>query len=414
MNIAIIGSGPAGCYLADHLLRLIPAASIDIIEKLPVPFGLVRYGVAPDHQSTKNVARVFDRLLSRDRISFFGNIEVGRDVELSELLSLYEAVVLATGAARDRRLGIPGEDLSGVTGSGAFVSWYNGHPHSQPPAVNQVRSAVVIGNGNVALDVARILAKGHEELAGSDLPHEVSAWLSDQPLETIHIVGRRGAGEAKFNEHELAELGTLKRARPVISDPAAITGDGPSAKVFRDFAEATSRETAVNIHFDFNLTPTAFLGDNNLRAVQFRSASGETVETPAQVAITCIGYESVPCCSATPENGVFTNQGGKIGDRLYVTGWAKRGPSGTIPTNRVEAQQVAQKIAQEISDGDRPGGTALQELLVQRGVRTIDYAGWKRIDAAELSAAGSERCRNKLCSTNKMLDAAHAGQLRPA
>jgi ferredoxin--NADP+ reductase len=379
-----------------------------------VPFGLVRYGVAPDHQSTKNVARVFDRLLSRDRVNFFGNIEVGRDVKLTELLSFYDAVVLATGAARDRQLGIPGEALSGVVGSGAFVGWYNGHPHSRPPEVNRVRSAVVIGNGNVALDVARILAKSREELAGSDLPPEALSWLSKQPLETIHIVGRRGAAEAKFNHHELAELGTLKRARPVVSDPAAIAGDGPVAEVFRNFAEAPARETPVTIHFDFNLTPAAFLGYNNLRAVQFRSASGETVGIPAQLAITCIGYEAVPCSSATPENGVFSNQDGNINDRLYVAGWAKRGPSGTIPTNRVEAQQVAQKIAQEISEDNRPGGAALREMLEKRGVRPVDYAGWRRIDGAELSGAGSERCRKKLCSTNEMLDVAHAGQLRPA
>jgi hypothetical protein len=414
MNIAIIGSGPAGCYLADHLLRLIPAASIDIVEKLPVPFGLIRYGVAPDHQSTKNVARLFDRLLSRDRVSFFGNVEVGRDVKLNELLSLYDAVVLATGAARDRPLGIAGEDLRGVLGSGAFVGWYNGHPHSRPPAANRVRSAVVIGNGNVAIDVARILAKSREELAGSDLPHEVLNWLDEQPLETIHVIGRRGAAEAKFNDHELAELGTLQRARPVISDPAALAGDGAVAKILRDFADAPMRETPVSIHFDFNLTPAAFLGETDLRAVQFRSASGEVVEIPAQLAVTCIGYESLPCCTAAPENGVFANQDGKIDDRLYVVGWAKRGPSGTIPTNRVEAQQVAQKMAQEISEGNRSGTAALRRVLEERGVRSVDYAGWRRIDAAELSGASSERCRQKLCSTNEMLEAAHAGQLRPA
>ncbi len=414
MNIAIIGSGPAGCYLADHLLRLIPTASIDIIEKLPVPFGLIRYGVAPDHQSTKNVARVFDRMLSRDRVHFFGNIEVGRDVKLNELLSLYDAVVLATGAAHDRQLGIPGEDLSGVVGSGAFVGWYNGHPHSRQPVANGVRSAVVIGNGNVAIDVARILAKSRDELAGSDLPPDVLDWLAEQPLETIHIVGRRGAGEAKFNDHELAELGMLQRARPLVSDSAAAAGDGAIAKVFREFTEAPSRETPVSINFDFNLAPTAFLGDTNLRAVQFRAASGEPLEIPAQLAVTCIGYETLPCCTATPENGVFTNQDGKIDDRLYVAGWAKRGPSGTIPTNRVEAQQVAQKIAQEISSGNRPGSAALRELLEKRGARPVDYAGWRRIDAAELKGASSERCRRKLCSTNEMLDVAHAGQFRPA
>jgi NADPH-dependent glutamate synthase beta subunit-like oxidoreductase len=413
MNIAIIGSGPAGCYLADHLLRLLPTASIDILEKLPVPFGLVRYGVAPDHQSTKNVARVFDRVLSRDRVSFFGNVEVGRDVKLNELLGMYDAVVVATGAACDRQLEIPGEDLAGVTGSGEFVSWYNGHPHGQGPAVSDVRSAVVIGNGNVALDVARMLAKAREELAGSDVSKEVSTWLHAQPIESVHIVGRRGAAEAKFNEHELAELATLQRSRPVVNAPDVST-DGAVAKVLRTFVEAPERDTPVAINFHFNLTPTAFLGDETLRAAQFRTVANELVEIPAQLAVTCIGYQSVPCCSATPENGIFTNDNGKIADRLYVVGWAKRGPSGTIPTNRVEAQQVAQRIAQEIKDGQRPGTDTLRLLLEERGCRWVDYQGWRRIDAVELSQAGTERCRGKLCSTSEMLDAAHAGQLRPA
>lgn len=413
MNIAIIGSGPAGCYLSDHMLRLLPDASIDILEKLPVPFGLIRYGVAPDHQSTKNVARVFDRVLSRDRVSFFGNVEVGRDVTLNELLELYDAVVLATGAARDRQLGIPGEDLPGVAGSGAFVGWYNGHPHATSPAVNNVREAVVIGNGNVALDVARILAKGREELSGSDLPNEVLHCLQAQPLETIHLVGRRGAADTKFNDHELAEIGTLQRARPMVN-PSDITGEGAAAKVLRGFAEAPQRDALVTIHFHFNLTPAAFVGDDALRAVQFRSASGETVELPAQLAVTCIGYESLPCCTATPENSIFANDNGKVDDRLYVVGWAKRGPSGTIPTNRVEAQQVAQKIAQEIQGADRPGTSALRGLLEQRGCRYVDYQGWHKIDVTELSRAGAGRCREKLCSTNEMLEAAHAGQLRPA
>jgi NADPH-dependent glutamate synthase beta subunit-like oxidoreductase len=414
MNIAIIGSGPAGCYLADHLLRLVPNASIDILEKLPVPFGLIRYGVAPDHQNTKNVARLFDRLLSRDRVSFFGNVEVGRDVKLNELLSLYDAVILATGAALDRRLGIPSENLAGVIGSGAFVGWYNGHPHGKPPTVHGVRSAVVIGNGNVAIDVARVLSKRGEELSGSDLPHAVLEWLNAQPLEKIHIVGRRSAADARFNDHELAELGALQRAKPVISNPADIAGEAAFAKVLRGFVDAPTRETPVSIHFDFNLTPTAFLGETSLRAVQFRSASGEAVEIPAQLAITCIGYETMACCSATPENGVFRNEDGRIEDRLYVVGWAKRGPSGTIPTNRVEAQQVAQKIAQEISDAGRTGTTELRRLLEERNVRAVDYAGWKRIDAAELSRVSSQRCREKLCSTSEMLEAAHTVQLRTA
>ncbi len=412
-HIAIIGSGPAGCYLADQLLRVIPDASIDILEQLPVPFGLIRYGVAPDHQSTKAVARVFDRVLARERVSFFGNVSVGRDVRLTELMSLYDAVALATGAARDRRLGVPGEDLPGVMGSGAFTGWYNGHPHRQPPPVSDVRSVVVIGNGNVAIDVARILAKGPEELAGSDITREAMAWLLAQPLEKIHIAGRRSAGDAKFTDHELAELGTLRRARPIV-DARNLAGDSAVVNTLRGFAAGDARDTPVSIIFQFNLTPVAFLGESRLEAVQFRSAGGKAIDIPAQLAIICIGYEAIACGSASPQDGVFVHQDGWIAEELYVVGWAKRGPSGTITTNRAEAQQVAQKIAGEIVDRGRRGGAGLRELLEGRGSCWVDYAGWRRIDAAELAHACAERCRDKFCKMDAMLETARSGQLRPA
>jgi len=408
-HIAIIGSGPAGCYLADHLLRLIPDAAIDVIEQLPVPFGLIRYGVAPDHQSTKAVARVFDRALGRERVSFFGNVSVGRDVSFDELMSLYDAVVLATGAQRDRKLGIPGEEMPGVIGSGAFVGWYNGHPDKLPPDVANVRSAVVIGNGNVAIDVARILAKSTQELAGSDLSSEVQDWLSAQPLERIHIIGRRGAADARFTDHELAELGGLQRARPVV-DVADLSGESAVVKTLRNFAESPARDTPVEIHFHFHLAPFAFLGEEKLEAVEFRTGTtGDRVDIPAQLAVTCIGYEALACCSLVPVNGCFANEGGKVGERLYAVGWAKRGPSGTIPTNRVEAQQVAQRMAEEIADGNRAGGARLRELLLERGVRWVDYTGWRRIDAAELAQASADRCRVKLGTTAEMLQAARGG-----
>ncbi len=409
-HIAIIGSGPAGCYLADSLLRLMPRVRVDILERLPVPFGLIRYGVAPDHQSTKGVARVLDRVLARDRVRFFGNVEVGRDVKLDELMSLYDAVVLATGASRDRRLGIPGEDLPGVVGSGAFVGWYNGHPDQTAPPVRQVRSAVVIGNGNVALDVARVLAKERADLAGGDLPRDVVSWLAGHPLEQVHIVGRRGGADARFSEHELAELGTLSRARPVVDYPASLAGDSPVVKTLRTFAESGQTAAPVTIHFHFNLTPTAFLGDKTLHAVQFRATDGSLREIAADLAVTCIGYESVACCSATPSNGIFANQDGKVRDRLYVVGWAKRGPSGTIPTNRTEAQQVAQRITCEVPDSQRPT-VALGKLLEERGVCWVDYAGWRSIDTAELAGASEERCRHKILGIEEMVSAAQAGQL---
>jgi ferredoxin--NADP+ reductase len=413
-SIAIIGSGPAGCYLAEHLLRLLPDARIDVLEKLPVPFGLVRYGVAPDHQGTKGVARVLDRTLSRERVRFFGNVEVGRDVTLNELRKMYHAVVLATGATCDRRLGIPGEDLPGVIGSGAFVSWYNGHPSRSTPELQDVRSAVIIGNGNVALDVARILAKGREELAGSDLPEDVLAAFETQAIKNIHIVGRRSAADARFTEHELAELGTLQRAEPVVESAVNVAGDTAVEQVLRQFARGERRDLPVKIYFHFGLTPVEFVGDGHLQAVRFRSSIGEEREIPAQLAVTCIGYETGACCTATPENGVFANNAGKIAEGLYVVGWAKRGPSGTIPTNRTEAQQVAGVIVADLAKAQQKSGGDLAVLLRSRAKVWVDYKGWKRIEETEQSGACAQRCRLKLLKLEEMLEAAAKPELRPA
>jgi NADPH-dependent glutamate synthase beta subunit-like oxidoreductase len=407
-HIAIIGSGPAGCYLADHLSRLLPDASIDILERLPVPFGLIRYGVAPDHQRTKAIARVLDRVLAREGVSFFGNVEVGRDVHLEELMRMYHAVVLATGAPCDRRLGIPGEDLRGVIGSSAFTGWYNGHPDRAAPPLRDVRSAVVIGNGNVAIDVVRILAKAEDELSGSDLSPEVMSLLGAQPIKAIHIVGRRGAADARFTDHELAELGTLHRARPVV-DPAGLIGDTAIVKTLQGFA-GDRRDTPVTINFHFNLTPHSFVGDDHLRAVQFRAADGNFAELPAQLAVTCIGYQARSCGTAVPKNGVFPNDNGRVSEGLYVVGWAKRGPSGTIPTNRSEAQQVAQKIVQEAGHNNREGRAALCRLLEERRLAWVDHAAWRRIDAAEVARAGKQRSRMKFNTVAEMLDAAQVAQ----
>ncbi len=353
VSIAIIGSGPAGCYVAEHLLKLLPEARIDVLEKLPVPFGLIRYGVAPDHQSTKGAARVMERTLARDRCV---SSATSRSAAISRCMNydqMYHVVVLATGATRDRKLGVPGEELPGVIGSGAFVSWYNGHPSRVTPELREVRSAVIIGNGNVALDVARILAKHGDELKGSDLPPDVLETLRSQKIEDIHIVGRRSAAEAKFNEHELEELGGLQRARPVIENLEGLRGETPVQKVLQKFARDERTGLPLTIHFHFGMTPVAFTGsnisreegremdassarprsgpdaefretgqhrgfnqDSRLRSVCFRTNSGEEVEIPAQLAVTCIGYEAVPCCTATPANGVFANDAGKIADGI--------------------------------------------------------------------------------------------------
>ncbi len=303
-----------------------------------------------------------------------------------------------------------------------------------------MRSAVIIGNGNVALDVARILAKHGDELKGSDLPPDVLAALRSQPIKDIHIVGRRGAAEAKFSPTELKEIGTLQRAKAMVEDPNGASGDTPVEQVLLEFATDQRTQLPVTIHFHFGLTPMSFIGcnkrreegreiyvssarprscpdaefreadsrnmfdqDTRLQSIRVRSSSGDEVEIPAQLAVTCIGYEAVPCCTASPSNGTFANDGGRIGDGLYVVGWAKRGPSGTIPTNRAEALQVAQKIASEVTAAPERSAVDLTELLQSRGVVWIDYAGWKRIEEAERAGACDERCRLKLLRTEDML-----------
>ena len=410
LRAAIVGSGPAGFYAAEALIESGPTLLVDMFERLASPFGLVRSGVAPDHPKLKQPILVYQQIAESPQFRFLGNVTVGRDVSVPELKDCYHVVVFACGAQTDRAMGIGGEYLPGSRAATEFVGWYNGHPDHRAPAIDGVRSALIIGNGNVAIDVARVLAKSSTELAGSDLSADVMSWLEAQPIESIHIVGRRSAADAKFTQHELAELGTLQRAVPTVMDPASVFGNGAIVETLRTFTKNQSRSAQVTICFHFNLTPIGFLGNERLSAVQFRSANGAVTEIPAQLAVTCIGYETRACCTANPANGVFTNEEGKVEDRLYVVGWAKRGPSGTIPTNRAEAQQVAQKIAQEVPDSVRPGRAGVLPLLEQRQVCWVDYAAWRRIDAAELARAGGERCRGKLTTVTGMLKAAQVDQ----
>jgi NADPH-dependent glutamate synthase beta subunit-like oxidoreductase len=401
LHIAIVGSGPAGCYLAERLVREAPGSRIDIIDRLPTPYGLVRAGVAPDHQSTKAIARIFDRVLTRNGVAFWGNVEIGRDVTLDELRGLYDAVVIATGAPRDRHLGVAGEDLPGVVPSGRFVGWLNRHPDHADASFDlaAVRSAVVIGNGNVALDVVRLLAKTPAELAQSDIAPAVERALAAMPLETIHIVGRRGPAEAGFSPHELGELGALARAQPIVDAadlPAADAApDKPVIAILADFASRPAAAKPLTIRFHFHAGPSRFAGTQRVEAAHFiRPDGGETI-LAADLVVTCIGYRAASCCTLAPEDGVFANAGGLIAPGLYVVGWAKRGPSGTIATNRAEAHDVAQRLLAEIVPDGRVGAAGLAALLCERGTRRIDYAAWLHIDAAERGRAQPGRPREK-------------------
>ncbi|MDB5676500.1 MAG: Ferredoxin--NADP(+) reductase, actinobacterial (Eukaryote-like) type, partial [Sphingomonas bacterium] len=355
-HIAIIGSGPAGYYTAEACQKQFgEAVRVDIIDRLPVPYGLIRTGVAPDHQSIKGVSRRYEAVALSDNVRFVGNVLVGQDVGIEELVGLYDAVVLATGAPADRPLGIPGDDLPGVIGSAAFVGWYNGHPDFaalNPPLHGP--GAVVVGAGNVALDVARILAKSAEEFTGSDIVGHALDHLGTATHETITILSRRGPHQIAMTPKELGELGHLTRAVPRVepgdlpsidADAALEPGLRKSVTHLRDFAKPRD-DAAITINFDFFAKPVAIEGDGKAERVivertrvdEFGRAAdtGETYVVPASLVVSCIGYRTPPIPGVPYDEslGRFANVEGRIGPGLYAVGWARRGPSGTIGTNR--------------------------------------------------------------------------------
>ncbi len=433
-SVVIVGAGPAGFYVADALLRSLPDARIDLVDRLPTPYGLVRGGVAPDHQGTKNVARQFERTLTRSAVRFVGNVRVGRDVSYEEIRQAYEVMVISTGAPVDRSLGIPGEDLSGVYGSGAFVGWYNGVPdYSELAPPLDHPALAVIGNGNVALDIVRILAKTPEELATSDLPRHARETLARSALRDIFLIGRRGPAQAAFSPAELAELGDLAQAHPVvdasqISTPIPERGDagGPrnSEKILdllHRFAEPPPRPKPLRIHLLFHATPAAVLGNARVTGLHLernRSVGGRmepaggSFDLQVGVVVTAIGYRSAPIRGLPFDDarGVVKNVGGRVSDGVYATGWCRRGAHGTIPDNRSDAMSVAGLIVADLSASGgtyrKPGPAMLDALLAARGVERVDYAGWQRIHVAESARAGPGRPREKLTQIQELLAAA--------
>jgi len=419
-HFAIIGSGPAGFYTAEALAKSFgETARIDIVDKYPVPYGLIRFGVAPDHQSLKAVSKRYDKVAETDGVGFFGNVAVGTDVSVDDLLELYDAVILATGAPRDRKLGIAGDDLPGVIGSAEFVGWYNGHPDFadlDPPLDGT--NAAVIGNGNVALDVARILSKTRQEFEGSDIVGHSLEALDRSAIRTINILGRRGPHQIAMTPKELGELAHLEAALPLIdladfppreADDALEAGQRKSVTILRDFAELRANKPKSMV-FDFFARPLSVEGDGRAeRLVVERTqldekggarGTGDTYEVRASLIVSCIGYATAPIAGVPYDErgGKFLNESGRISDRLYAVGWARRGPSGTIGTNRPDGYEVAEQVATAMapgSDGGKAGGEKLLELLVPRGARPTSFDDWRRIEAAEAAAARPDSPREK-------------------
>jgi NADPH-dependent glutamate synthase beta subunit-like oxidoreductase len=420
-HFAVIGSGPAGFYTAEALSKAYgDSARIDILDRYPVPYGLIRFGVAPDHQSLKAVSKRYDKVAETEEVAFIGNVAVGRDVSVDELLEHYDAVILAIGAPHDRKLGIPGEDLPGVIGSAEFVGWYNGHPDfaDLDPPLDGTHAAV-IGNGNVALDVARILSKTRHEFEGSDIVGHALEALEKSAIRTITILGRRGPHQIAMTPKELGELGHLEAAVPLVdlsdfppveADAALEPGQRKSVTLLREFADLPGGKSKAMV-FDFFAKPLAIEGDGRAeRLVVERTelddkggarGTGETYEVPASLIVSCIGYTTPPIAGVPYDErgGKFLNENGRISDRLYAVGWARRGPTGTIGTNRPDGYEVAEAIVAEMPPGsasDRAGGKGLKHLLGERGVKSTDFADWRRIEQAEEVAARAGSPREKM------------------
>ncbi|HEX6763678.1 MAG TPA: FAD-dependent oxidoreductase [Gaiellaceae bacterium] len=439
LRVAVVGSGPAGFYTADALLKSAdPAVAVDVLDRLPTPWGLVRLGVAPDHENIKAVSRAFERIAARPGFRFFGNVEVGSTVSHAELLELYDAVVYTVGAQTDRRLEIPGEDLAGSWPATAFVAWYNGHPDFQHLSFDLSHErVVVVGNGNVAIDCARMLALTVDELSTTDTVDVAERAIVESGIREIVMLGRRGPVQAAFTPPELQELGELAGA-DVVVDPADLELDAASAEaleqdrerarrnvdLLREFSERPSVGRPRRIVLRFLVSPVAILGEDRVEAVEvvrneLVSQGGRLVARPTGVGetIPCglvlrsVGYQGVelPGVPFDAASAVMPNDDGRVcgAERTYCAGWIKRGPSGVIGTNKKDATETVETLLADARAGRlaATGGDDLAVLLEQRGAPFVEHDGWQAIDAFERGAGEPlGRPRVKVTSWDDLLE----------
>jgi ferredoxin/flavodoxin---NADP+ reductase len=444
LKVAVVGSGPAGFYTADTLLKSEdPQVAVDLLDRLPTPWGLVRLGVAPDHENIKAVSRAFEKIAARPGFRFFGNVEVGSTVSHDELLGIYDAVVYTVGAQTDRRLGIPGEDLPGSWPATAFVAWYNGHTDFQDLDFDlDCERVVVIGNGNVAIDCARMLALTAEELAPTDTIDAAADAIAASPLREILMLGRRGPVQAAFTPPELKELGELSGAAPVVDvhdldlDPAskeALELDRDRARrnydLLHEYAARPPEEKARRIILRFLVSPAAILGEDRVEAVEIvhnelveeggkivARPTGETETIPCGLVLRSVGYQGValPGVPFDERRGTIPNTGGRVdgAERTYAAGWIKRGPSGVIGTNKKDATETVELLLEDARAGELSveSTESLEELLDRKGAPYVEYAGWQAIDAAERTAGELRgRPRVKLAAWDALLRTGRPG-----
>lgn len=446
--VAVVGAGPAGFYAIESLLKSDMQVRVDIFERLPTPFGLVRSGVAPDHQSIKGVTRIYDKILADARVRLFGNVTIGHDITPAELLAHYDQVIYAVGAQSDRKMGIPGEDLHGSAPATAFVGWYNGHPDYRDAQFDlQCDRVVVIGNGNVAMDVTRALMAPVDELATTDMADHALATLRTSQVAQVVMLGRRGPVQAAFTTPELKEFGELHGV-DVLLDADDFVLDATSEtqlanekvaarnmEVMQTYRDRPLQQAQRSIHMQFLWSPVEIVGHEGRvtgivvernRLEPDGNGGVKPVGTGMRRTIACglvlrsVGYRSVPIADVPfdDKRGLFPNRDGRMlvsagGDvlpRCYVVGWAKRGPSGIIGTNKPDSVATATAMKEDWASLQVPAtrdGDTIVQLLAARNVTVIDYAKWQKIDAHECAAgAASGRPRVKVTHIATMLDIA--------
>ena len=453
LRVAVVGAGPAGIYASDILSKTDLDVSIDLFERLPAPFGLVRYGVAPDHPRIKQIIVALHKVLSRGDIRLLANVDYGEDVKLEDLRQFYDAVIFSTGSIKDADLNIPGIDLDGSYGAADFVSWYDGHPDVPRTWPLEAEQVAVVGAGNVALDVARILAKHADDLLPTEVPANVYETLKSSPVTDVHVFARRGPAQVKFSPLELRELGHVPDVDIVVypedfdfdeGSEAAINSSNQTKQVVKTLVDWTLKDPAQNtasrrLHLHFLNAPAEVLGENG-KVVGFRTertalrgdgtakGTGEFTDWPVQAVYRAVGYFG----SALPEipyddvKGVITNREGRVVDidgnqvpGVYATGWIKRGPVGLIGHTKSDASETVRHLVEDVTgvaDGETPGDldggrTALQgapeavtEFLAGKGVEYVEWSGWELLDAHERALGEAEgRQRIKVVPREEMV-----------
>lgn len=440
LRIAVIGSGPAGVYAAGALASSGDVA-VDVLDRLPSPFGLVRYGVAPDHPKIQSISLALEKVLEHPAVRFLGNVEVGTHIDIGDLHRHYDGVIFAQGASVDRRLGIPGEDLPGSSSATEFVAWYCGHPDAPPDQFSLDASSVaVIGMGNVALDVARMLAKSSEELRSTDLPDHVLTALDASRVAEIHLIGRRGPAQAKFTTKELREMGELANA-DVLVDPAELELDDASSRLVADSAvlrrnlevltEWASRVPdgrPRRVHLHFLQRPDSVLGDDRVTGLVLETTrldehgnahgTGVTTSLEAQLILRSVGYRGLPVVGMPFDSaaGVIPNVAGRVlrddvvASGEYVAGWIKRGPTGVIGTNKHDANETVASLladAPQLPPAPVRDPDAILALLRDRGADVVTWEGWRAIQVTEQRLGQAQgRARAKIADRATLLRAA--------